>query len=168
VNDAIATTSPSAARRRTGDDLAAVDHPPFRPNAQQIRYLEKFMDPELKPWNIKTVAAAARVHRRQVYRWMENPQFCAWFKEETDRVFRHALPKMWARCMELAIQGSPEHIKLIGLRTGELRAEAQSVNGERASITNVFVNVPRPHQLEPAGDVLDIAPAIFPVEATEQ
>jgi hypothetical protein len=79
-----------------------------------------------------------------VYRWMDDPQFCAWFTDQCERLFRHHVPAMWQKCLELAIAGSPEHIKLIAMRTGELRTETQGVGAAQAGITQVFVNVPRP------------------------
>jgi hypothetical protein len=119
------------------------------PNQQQLRYLRAYLDPST-PANIKAVAEAAAVNRRNIYRWLDEPQFCGWFAEQCQRVFMHRLPAMWQKCLELATEGSPEHIKLIALRTGELRQDAP--NGRGTGIQSVFINVPAPNYEQPIID----------------
>jgi hypothetical protein len=121
-------SSATPARRLNADDddqPHALDRPrAFIPNQQQLRYLRAYLDPAT-PANIKAVAETAKVNRRNIYRWLDDPAFCAWFAEQCERLFRHHVPAMWQKCLELAMAGSPEHIKLIAMRTGELRPETQ-------------------------------------------
>jgi hypothetical protein len=151
---------PSRTLTRSGDQEPEVgldEARPFLPNPGQIRYAKAYLDPA-NPGNIKAIAAAAGVHRRSVYTWMQDPEFCLWLKEQAERVITHHLPIMWQRCLELAIQGSPEHIKLIALRSGELRQDAPNGRGPGVQ---VFLNVPRPrYELPqaPTDTVLDVTP----------
>jgi hypothetical protein len=76
-------------------------------------------------------------------------------------MFMHRLPAMWQKCLELATQGSPEHIKLIALRTGELHQDA--ANGRGPGIARVFINVPRPpRELEDTIDEPMVIRSVFP------
>jgi hypothetical protein len=128
--------------RRATDSLAPpLDQcRPFIPNQQRLRYLRAYLDPAT-PCNIKAVAEAARVNRRTVYKWLDDPQFCTWFADQCNSLFRHRTHAMWQKCLDLALQSSPEHIKLIAMRTGEVREGA--ANGRGDGISAVFINVPR-------------------------
>jgi hypothetical protein len=135
----------------------------FVPTQQQLRYLRSYLNPAV-PGNIKAVAEDAGVNRRNVYRWLDDPAFCAWFAEQCNRVFMHRVPAMWQKCIELATAGSPEHIKLVAARTGELRQAAD--NGRGNGIQQVFINVPRPDS-EEHGYVVDVGPAVLPAPASD-
>jgi len=146
------------------DDSQSLDQrSPFVPNQQQLRYLRAYLDPST-PANIKAVAEAARVNRRNIYRWLDDPNFCEWFAAQCQRVFMHRVPAMWQKCIELASAGSPEHIKLVALRTGELRPGAE--NGRGAGISQVFINVPRPGREH--GFVVDVGPAVLPPAPSDE
>lgn len=119
----------------------------FVPTAAQWRYLRAYLEPNGAP-TIRGCAARANVNWRTVYDWLADERFRDWFTAETRRVFTHQLPAMWSKCMELACAGSPEHIKLIALRTGELIGPGTNDHA-RPSTTAVFINVPRPRALDP-------------------
>jgi hypothetical protein len=144
--------------RAAGDQVAPVAQRLFVPSQQQLRYLRAYLDPAT-PANIKAVAAAAHVNRRNIYRWFDDAEFCAWFKEQCERLLQHRIPRMWMRCIELAEQGSPEHIKLVAMKTGELRQDAP--NGRGPGMAAVFINVPRPPRER--DDDIDVQPFIRPV-----
>lgn len=136
---------------------------PFAPHPQHWSYLRAFLDPAI-PHNIKAICQAARINRRNVYRWLQDPAFCRWFSEQCDSLFRHRLHGMWQKCLDLAIQGSPEHIKLIAMKAGDLLQEAP--NGRGPGLAQVFINVPRPPR-EPE-DAIDVQPLIRPVPASNR
>jgi hypothetical protein len=120
----------------------------FVPTPAQWRYLRAYLDPD-SSGAIKHCAARANVNWRTVYDWLADDRFREWFTDETRRVFSHRLPAMWAKCMDLACSGSPDHIRLIALRTGEL-LNAGSPDQRSPAHTAVFINVPRPQQLDTA------------------
>jgi len=122
----------------------------FVPTQAQWRYLRAYLDPH-NVGSIRDCARRASVNRRTVYDWLEDERFCSWFHEQTRRQFLHQLPAMWAKCIELACQGSPEHIKLIAMRTGELSGPGTHDHNRvppPAAATAVFINVPRPQLLQ--------------------
>ena len=118
----------------------------FIPTQAQWRYLRAYLDPSKTGASITDCARRANVNRRTVYDWLEDERFCSWFHEHTRRLFTHCLPAMWQKCIELACQGSPEHIKLIALRTGELSGPGTNDHGRSGPPTAaaVFINIPRP------------------------
>jgi len=139
----------------------------FIPTQQQIRYLRAYLDPNTQA-NITSIAEIARVNRRTVYKWLEQPAFCIWFKEQCESLFRHRVPKMWAKCLELAEAGSPDHIKLIAQRGGELQIEAQGTGRDgRAGITQVFLNVPRPQLVAHEAPAMDLEPIVLACQTSE-
>lgn len=144
---------------------------PFVPTPAQLRYLATWLDPA-GPDTITQLAAAARVNRRTVYDWLEDPRFCLWFTTHVERVFLADRLRMWKRCLELAIKGSPDHIKLVAQRAGELRPEFPGNNSDRTGGMQVFINVPRPRpQLDQATeqlDTIDVMPAVLPVVTSSE
>lgn len=117
----------------------------FVPTHAQWRYLRAYLEPT-STGVIRHVAAKANVNWRTVYDWLADDRFRDWFTTETRRLFLHRLPKIWDKCAELAEQGSPEHIKLIGMRTGEL-IHAGTFDQRVPAAMGVFINVPRPEAL---------------------
>ena len=117
----------------------------FIPTPAQWRYLRAYLDPN-NSGAIKHCAQRANVNWRTVYDWLADERFRQWFTEETRRVFTHRLPAMWSKCLDLAAEGSPEHIRLIAMRTGEL-IQPGSHDQRQLPATAVFINVPRPPQL---------------------
>src|SRR5688572_25132537 len=77
--------------------LSGADGMSFVPTQQHLRYLRAYLDPTTAA-NIKAVAEAANVNRRNVYRWLDDPLFCAWFTAQCEGVFKHRVHAMWAKC----------------------------------------------------------------------
>jgi Helix-turn-helix of insertion element transposase len=137
---------------------------PFLPSLAQQRYLAAWLDPN-SPHSILGLAKLVKVNRRTVYDWLDDQRFCTWFAAAAERFFQANKHTMWKKCLELAIEGSPDHIKLIAQRSGELRPDVQSVNGDRPGALQIFLNVPRPNQLQPAPpepDTIDLQPLVLP------
>ena len=166
---------PSRTLTRSGDQEPEVgldEARPFIPTRVQARYLRRWLDPS-SPDTIKGIAELAKVNRRTVYKWLDNPAFCAWFADQVERMFQTLKPRMWKRCLELAMAGSEGHIKLVAQRCGELQVEAQGTGRDgRHGITQVFLNVPRPPrtQLEPAGGpgTIDIGPTVLAGQRSDE
>lgn len=139
---------------------------PFVPNRQQQRFLNTWLEPD-SPDTIKGLAERSGVPRRTIYNWLDDDEFRQWFSEQAERFFGFNRLRMWQKCQELAIRGSPEHIRLCAQRVGELRTEGQGVP-TGAGVNNVFINVPRPEFAPPSNIVVDATPAILPVNPSTE
>lgn len=118
----------------------------FLPTKAQWRFLNVFLAPD-GPVTISGCARTASINRRTVYDWFEDERFRLWFYSECDKQAKTERELMWRNARRLAIAGSPEHIKLVAAKAGELIG-AGSNDHMRAGPTAVFINVPRPKAVE--------------------
>ena len=126
----------------------AVDAPPFIPTKQQMRFVHVFLSPD-GPDTITGCAKLASVNRRTVYDWLEDRQFRQWFHEQCNRQGAAERELMWRNARKLAIAGSPEHIKLVAMKAGELIQPGTNDHARFPGSPAVFINVPRPRLLDP-------------------
>lgn len=124
---------------------------PFIPNRQMLQFLNVFLSPD-GPNTIRGCAERASVPRRTVYNWFESDAFRAWFHDQCSRCGATERELMWRNARRLAIAGSPEHIKLVAMKAGELIHPGANEH-MRPAPTAVFINVPRPPSLPAAPDV---------------
>jgi hypothetical protein len=122
----------------------------FIPTKAQWRFLDVFTSPD-GPNTIKGCAERAAVNRRTVYDWFEDQRFCAWFYGHCDRRGKPERELMWRNTRKLAAAGSPEHIKLVAMKAGELIGTGTNDRMLQPASLGVFINVPRPPAELPAG-----------------
>lgn len=120
---------------------------PFQPNKKQHAYLDAWTDPTA-PKTVIGIAKHIGMSRAAIHLWQRSPEFTAWFNSECRRRTDHLWEPILAKTSHLALQGSPEHIKLIGQIRGEL-GHGESSAGANVGVT-VVVGVPRP------GDHVDV------------
>jgi hypothetical protein len=132
---------PDAALTRREQGL---EHIPvtFIPTPAQWRFLQAFLTPD-GPNTIKGCAQHANVNRRTVYDWFEDERFRLWFYGECDKQAKTERELMWRNARKLAIAGSPEHIKLVAMKSGEILGPGTN-DHMHPPTTAVFINVPRP------------------------
>jgi len=136
----------------------------FVPTKQQLQFLQVFLSPD-GPNTITKCANIACVARRTVYHWFQNEDFRQWFHAECSRQSATERELMWRNARRLAIAGSPEHIKLVAMKAGEL-IHAGSNDPQFRPNTAVFINVPRPElapadvEQLPAGDLDQVTDAV--------
>ena len=114
----------------------------FLPTKAQWRFLNVFLAPD-GPDSIAKCAAKACVNRRTVYDWQQDPRFKEWFHDQCEKQAKTERELMWRNARKLAIAGSPEHIKLVAQKAGEL-IHAGANDRRPIGPLGVFINVPRP------------------------
>lgn len=112
-----------------------------------LRFLAAALDLDT-PNTLTAQAKAAQVNRRTLYDWFERPEFMAWFNQERERLLRRYYDRALLRAGQLAEQGSPDHLKLLMAKFGDLRhgsyGDGDTDHGRPQ--TAVYINVPRPEQ----------------------
>jgi hypothetical protein len=136
----------------------------FTPTAHQLRFGAAAANPWLR--SVEAMAKAAGVNRVTVWRWSQNPQFVAWLKDKVQRAYGLKYALAIDKALDLAMQGSPEHLKLLMMKFGDWRPAGADGQGNQLRQVSVFINVPRPPR-EPE-DAIDVQPFIRPVPASEK
>ena len=159
---AASTTLPA---RRPVTEVDESRQPSWSPTPRQEAYLQACLNPETAR-TITARAAAARVSRQAVYKWMQLPEFRAWLSTQRQLAFEHGIDDVKQRCLELAAQGSPEHIRIVLELAGELgRGAAHVLGSAQVGIGTVYINVPRP---APDDDATDIGSPVLPLPASNE
>ena len=114
----------------------------FIPTKAQWRFLNVFLAPD-GPDSIRKCAERACVNRRTVYDWQQDDRFKQWFHDQCEKQAKTERELMWRNARKLAIAGSPEHIKLVAQKAGEL-IPAGANDRRPIGPLGVFINVPRP------------------------
>jgi hypothetical protein len=122
---------------------------------RQEKYLCACLNAEI-PRTITARAAAAGVSRQSVYKWLQTPEFREWLSTQRRLAFEHSIDDVKQRCVELAVQGSPEHIRIVLELSGELGRGAHQYEPRAVG---VFINVPRPAS---GDDSNVVAPVVTP------
>jgi len=65
----------------------------FMPTPKQFAFMEAFFDQDV-PWTISATCKAAGVDRGSYYKWLKDPAFCKWFKEESDKFMAKLVPTL--------------------------------------------------------------------------
>jgi hypothetical protein len=127
------------------DDSKPSDPDAFVPSTRMQRYLAACLDPSLL--TLEAIASAARINRVTVWKWKQDPAFVDWMTNQIQRTYGLKYSIALDRALNLAMQGSPEHLKLLMAKFGDLRSlEHDGSSNQRQQIA-VHINVPRP-QLE--------------------
>ena len=131
--------------RREVTDVDSSGGATWRPTERQEAYARECLDPQT-PRTISARAAASGVSRQSIYKWLRVPEFRAWLSTQRRLAFEHAIDDVKARCVELAVQGSPEHVRIVLELAGELRGRGMpyASDGINDRAVNLILNVPRP------------------------
>lgn len=135
-----------------------------------MRYVAACADPMLR--TLEAIAKAAHVNRTTAWRWHQQPDFTAWVQDQLQKTFGLKYTIALHRALDLAIQGSPEHMKLLMLKFGDLKASAEyDGRSNHQQHIAVMINVPRPDQLQAhtlaQPDSVSIAPMPQPISDHE-
>ncbi len=123
----------------------------WNPSERQIAYRDAIFDPRIPP-TIAARAEAAQVSRQTVYNWMRDADFHAWLSNERRLAFEHRIEDVKQKCIELALRGSAEHMRLVLEMAGELPGRGgrrDEAGGVSSGHPMVFINVPRPLPVNP-------------------
>lgn len=145
----------------------------FIPTAQQMRYLAACLDPRLA--TLDAMATAARINRVTIWRWRQDARFVDWLTQQIARGFGLKYHLALDRALDLAIQGSPEHLKLLMGKFGDLRHAGDDDSRNGPQQVAIHINVPRPAQsginsagAEPMTFDITPRPMLPPTSSTEQ
>lgn len=131
----------------------------FQPSPQQLRYLVCAAD--ANNHGFEAIAKAARINRVTAWRWRQDTAFTEWFQREVLRAFGMKYALALDKAADLAMAGSPEHLKLLMVKMGDLRHGNDDGHSSGGQQIAVHINVPRPELAArelPRLDTIDVAP----------
>jgi hypothetical protein len=140
----------------TGQTLAAIPIPPFKPSGKQLRFLAVYMrhleEEPLDKLTEKAVLAEAGIAKGSLWTWKKNPQYVEWMSQQVRALGCSAAD--WelvkAVMMRLAKQGSLSHAEFL-LKLREIEAgwtprndQAPGVSSVAGAQPTIIINLPRP------------------------
>lgn len=115
---------------RVQEAAAAVVNIPlgeFQPDESQRQFAQILVSSPNRQ-SYRSIAKKIGVHEKQIYYWMEKPEFRAWIASVRQQVFFYFKPLVDRELIKMAMKGSFRHMELFYNLTGDLE---RTVEDER-------------------------------------